>query len=37
MFHDFIHKTIEVYVDDILIKLKNKEDHVKDVKITLKG
>jgi len=33
MFHDFIHKTMEVYLDDILIKLKSKEDHVKDVKI----
>jgi len=33
MFHDFIHKIVEVYVDDILIKSKNKKDHIKDVKI----
>ena len=32
MFHDFIHKTVEVYVDDILIKSKRKEDHVQDLK-----
>ena len=34
MFYDFIHKIVEVYVDDILIKSKNKEDHIKDVKTT---
>ena len=33
MFHDFIHKTVEVYVDDIMIKLKRKEDHVSDIKV----
>jgi len=33
MFHDFIHKTMEVYVDDILIKSKRKEDHVSDIKV----
>ena len=33
MFHDFIHKIMEVYVDDILIKSKNKEDHVKDLRV----
>ena len=32
MFHHFIHKIVEVYVNDILIKSKNKEDHVKDLK-----
>jgi len=34
MFHDFIHKTMEVYVNDILIKSKRKEDHVSDIKAT---
>ena len=33
MFHDFIHKTVEVCVNDILIKSKNKEDHVRDIKV----
>ena len=33
MFHDFIHKTVEVYVDDILIKSKRKEDHVSHIKV----
>jgi len=32
MFHDFIHKTVEFYVDDILVKSKKKEDHVNDIK-----
>ena len=32
MFHDFIHKIVEVYVDDIFIKSKKKEDHVQDLK-----
>lgn len=34
IFHDFIHKIVELYVDDIMIKYKNKEDHVKDLKAT---
>ena len=33
MFHDFIHKIVEVYVDDILIKSKSKEGHVQDLKV----
>lgn len=33
MFHDFIHKTVEVYVDDILVKSEKKEDHVNDIKV----
>jgi len=33
MFHDFIYKNMEVYVDDILIKSKRKEDHVSDIKV----
>ena len=32
-FHDFIHKIVEVYVDDILVKSKKKEDHVKDLRV----
>lgn len=27
-FHDMIHKEIEVYIDDMIAKLKNEEDHV---------
>ena len=34
MFHDFIHKIVEVYMDDILVKSKKKEDHVKDLRAT---
>jgi len=33
MFRDFIHKIVEVYVDDILVKSKNKEDPIKDLKV----
>jgi hypothetical protein len=28
LFHDMIHKEIEVYVDDMIVKSKNEEDHV---------
>jgi hypothetical protein len=28
LFHDMMHREVEIYVDDILAKLKNKEDHV---------
>ena len=27
LFHDMMHKEIEVYVDDIIAKSKEKEDH----------
>ena len=27
LFHDMMHKKIEVYVDDIIAKSKEKEDH----------
>ena len=32
MFYDFIRKIMEVYVDDILIKSKNKDDHITDLR-----
>jgi hypothetical protein len=28
LFHDMMHREVEIYVDDILAKLKNEEDHV---------
>jgi hypothetical protein len=28
LFHDMIHREVEVYVDDILAKSKKEEDHV---------
>jgi Iap family predicted aminopeptidase len=28
LFHDMIHKEIEVYMDDMIAKSKNEEDHV---------
>jgi len=37
MFHDFIHKIVEVYVDDILIKSKSKKYNIKDVKIAFES
>ena len=32
MFHDMMHKEIEVYVDDVIIKSKTKVDHVQDLR-----
>ncbi|XP_070020727.1 uncharacterized protein [Nicotiana sylvestris] len=32
IFHDMIHKEIEVYVDDVIIKSKKHSDHVKDLR-----
>ena len=32
MFHDMMHKEIEVYVDDAIIKSKSQADHVKDLR-----
>ena len=32
VFHDMIHKEIEVYVDDVIIKSKHQEDHVADLR-----
>ena len=32
LFHDMIHKEMEVYVDDIIIKSKKTEDHLIDLK-----
>ena len=32
MFHDMMHKEIEVYVDDIIIKSKTQVDHVQDLR-----
>ena len=29
LFHDMMHKEIEVYVDDMIAKSKGEEDHVK--------
>ena len=28
LFHDMMHQEVEIYVDDILAKLKKEEDHV---------
>ena len=36
MFHDIMHKEIEVYVDDVIIKSKTQVDHVQDLRIFLK-
>ena len=32
MFHDMMHREIEVYVDDVIIKSKKQSDHVKDLR-----
>ena len=32
IFHDMIHKEIEVYVDDVIIKSKRSSDHIADLK-----
>ena len=32
MFHDMMHKEIEVYVDDVIIKSKSRANHVKDLR-----
>ena len=32
VFHDMIHKEIEVYVDDVIIKSKHQADHVEDLR-----
>ena len=32
MFHDMMHKEIEVYVDDVIIKSKTQVDHVHDMR-----
>ena len=32
VFHDMIHKEIEVYVDDVIIKSKHQSDHVRDLR-----
>ena len=32
MFYDMMHKEIEVYVDDVIIKSKSQADHVKDLR-----
>lgn len=33
MFHDLIHKFVEVYIDDILAKSKKKENHLEDLRV----
>ena len=32
MFNDIMHREIEVYVDDVIIKSKKQSDHVKDLR-----
>jgi hypothetical protein len=32
MFHDMMHKEIEDYVDDIVVKSKKREDHLRSLK-----
>lgn len=33
IFHDLIHKLVEVYVDDILTKFVKREDHLEDLRV----
>ena len=37
LFHNMMHKEIEVYVDDIIAKSREKEDHYQNLKSWLKG
>ena len=32
IFHEYIHKTVECYVDDIAVKSRDKDDHLADLK-----
>ncbi|XP_070017580.1 uncharacterized protein [Nicotiana sylvestris] len=32
IFHDMIHQEIEVYVDDVIVKSRNQDDHVRDMR-----
>ncbi len=36
MFHDQIGKNVEVYIDDMLVKSKEEDDHLKDLEETFK-
>ncbi|XP_070010818.1 uncharacterized protein [Nicotiana sylvestris] len=37
IFHDMMHQEIEVYVDDVIIKSKTQDDHVRDLKKFFEG
>lgn len=35
MFHEYIHKIMEVYIDDILVKSKQDQEHIQGLKEVL--
>lgn len=37
IFHDMMHQEIEVYVDDVIIKSRTQDDHVRDLRRQILG